>query len=110
MSASSIQKRIAARKRRNERRLDKDRFPTEEGPLLRASNIHYELADRTLATNYGGIGLMHRLVRELGLAEEVDRRLHVLVAMAKLDRGRADSRAVRLSAWSRPSTIPSRAT
>jgi hypothetical protein len=78
VSASSIQKRIAARKRRNERRLDKDRFPAEEGPLLRASNIHYELADRTLATNYGGIGLMHRLVRELGLAEEIDRRLHVL--------------------------------
>ena len=78
MSASSIQKRIAARKRRNECRLDKDRFPAVEGPLLRASNIHYELADRTLATNYGGIGLMHRLVRELGLAEEIVRRLHVL--------------------------------
>jgi hypothetical protein len=60
------------------RRLDKDRFPKQEGPLLRASNIHYELAERTLATCYGGIGLVHGLVRDLGLAEEIDRRLHVL--------------------------------
>ncbi|HUY36504.1 MAG TPA: IS1380 family transposase [Pirellulales bacterium] len=69
---------MRARKERLRRRLDKDRFPKEEGPLLRASNIHYELADRTLATNYGGIGLVHGLVRDLGLAEEIDARLHVL--------------------------------
>lgn len=78
MSAASIQNRIGARKRRVQKRLGKDRFPEHEGPVLHASNIHYELAERSLATNYGGIGLMHRLVREIGLAEEVDRRLHVL--------------------------------
>ena len=78
MSKSSIAKRLRARKERMRRRLDKNRFPKEEGPLLRASNIHYELAERTLATNYGGIGLVHDLVNELGLAEEIDKRLHVL--------------------------------
>lgn len=46
--------------------------------MMRASNIHYELAERTIATSYGGIGLVHALVREIGLAEEIDRRLHVL--------------------------------
>lgn len=71
-------KRLHRRKERMRRRLDKDRFPKEEGPLLRASNIHYELADRTLATNYGGIGLVHGLVRDLGLDKEIDDRLHVL--------------------------------
>lgn len=45
---------------------------------MRAANIHYELADRCVATNYGGIGIVHNLVRELGLAEEIDERLHVL--------------------------------
>jgi len=78
VSAASIQDRIRARKRRMQKRLDKDHFPDHSGPVMDASNIHYELAERSLATNYGGIGLMHRLVREIGLAEEIDRRLHVL--------------------------------
>ena len=33
---------------------------------MRASNIHYELAERTLATNYGGIGLMYQLAANRG--------------------------------------------
>jgi len=78
VSASSIQKRVRARKERIQRRLRRDRLPKIDGPMFRASNIHYELADRTLATNYGGIGVIHQLVRELGLAEEIDGRLHVL--------------------------------
>lgn len=68
----------ATRKPRTECRLDKDYFPAEDGPLLRASNIHYELADRTMAMNCGGIGLMQHLVRARQLAEEIDRGLHVL--------------------------------
>jgi hypothetical protein len=78
VSKSSMSKRLRRRKERMRRRLDKDRFPKHDGPVLDASNIHYELADRTLATNYGGIGLVHNLVRELGLAKEIDDRLHVL--------------------------------
>jgi hypothetical protein len=73
-----MSKRLRRRKERMRRRLDKDRFPKHDGPVLDASNIQYELADRTLATNYGGIGLVHNLVRELGLAKEIDDRLHVL--------------------------------
>lgn len=46
--------------------------------MIRASNIHYELAERTQATCYGGIGVIHALVREVGLAEEIDSRLHLL--------------------------------
>jgi hypothetical protein len=78
VSKSSMSKRLRRRKERMRRRLDKDRFPKHDGPVLDASNIQYELADRTLATNYGGIGLVHNLVRELGLAKEIDDRLHVL--------------------------------
>lgn len=78
MSKSSIQKRLRARKERVLRRLRKDNVPKRDGAVLGASNIHYELAERTLATNYGGIGMVHSLVQELGLAEEIDRRLNVL--------------------------------
>ena len=28
-------------------RLDRDNFPEGDGPVMRASNIHYELAERT---------------------------------------------------------------
>lgn len=76
--SASIQDRIRARKRRNERRLDKRNFPAGGGPVLGASNVHYELAGRAVGTPYGGIGLVHRLVGEVGLAEEINARLHVL--------------------------------
>lgn len=76
--SASIQDRIRARKRRNERRLDKGNFPAGGGPVLGASNVHYELSGRAVGTPYGGIGLVHQLVGEIGLAAEIDARLHVL--------------------------------
>jgi hypothetical protein len=45
---------------------------------MTASNIHYEIADRTRATAAGGIGAMHLLVRKLGLDEAIDRHLGLL--------------------------------
>jgi len=76
--SDSIQDGIRARKRRNERRLDKRNFPAGGGRVLGASNVRFELSGRAVGTPYGGIGLVHRLVGEIGLAEEIDSRLHVL--------------------------------
>ena len=56
MNVSSIFDRVRQRKRRLLDRLDRDNFPEGDRPVIRATNIHFELADRTLATNYGGIG------------------------------------------------------
>ena len=73
-----IRKRIAARKRRLLRRLDKNNYPDDlSRPMLRGSRPQYELSGRTNGTSYGGIGLVQQLVRELGLAEEIDQRLHL---------------------------------
>ena len=73
-----IQQRLAARKRRLARRLDKRNYPADLAqPMLRGSNIHYVLAGRCVGTAYGGIGLIHQLVRELGLAAAIDQRLHL---------------------------------
>ena len=47
-------------------------------PMLRATNIHYEFAERTRAIAAGGIGVIHRVVERVGLAGEIDRRVHVL--------------------------------
>jgi hypothetical protein len=47
-------------------------------PMFSASNIHYELADRTRAIGHGGIGLMQGLVKGTGLAEAINRHLKLL--------------------------------
>ena len=73
-----IQQRSATRKRRLTRRLDKFNYPDDlTRPMLRATNIEYELAGRAVGTACGGIGLVHQLVRCLGLARAIDQRLHV---------------------------------
>ena len=49
-----------------------------DDPMLTASNIHYELADRAQGLGAGGMGAMHLLARRSGLIEAIDRRVHVL--------------------------------
>ena len=45
------------RKRRIQRRLDPERRWTDaEAPMMSATNIHFEMAERSRAVNYGGIG------------------------------------------------------
>jgi hypothetical protein len=67
------------RKQRIERRLDHKRQWSEQPtPMMSASNIHIEMADRSRATNYGGIGAIHLMGQRLGLAQEIDARLQLL--------------------------------
>ena len=47
-------------------------------PALSASNIHYEMADKTQGMNSGGIGAIHQMVKRIGLTDEIDRRLELL--------------------------------
>ena len=79
VNTSSIFDRVRRRKRRLQDRLDRNNFPEGDRPVMLASNIHYELADRTLATNYGGIGLMYQLARDSGLIEAIDRNLNLFL-------------------------------
>jgi len=46
--------------------------------MMSASNIHFEMAQKGRATNYGGIGAIHLMGQKLGLAREIDERLHLL--------------------------------
>src|SRR5216684_1148946 len=46
--------------------------------MLKASNIHYEIAPRVQGINYGGIGAMHLMVQRLGLVEDIDKHLELL--------------------------------
>jgi hypothetical protein len=73
-----IRKQIERRKQRVARRLDKDDNRGCDRPIMTASNIRYEIADRTRATAHGGIGAIHRLVRKLELDQAIDHHLGLL--------------------------------
>ena len=46
--------------------------------MFSASNIHFELSERTHAITYGGIGLIHQLAFESVLVEAIDKNIHLL--------------------------------
>ena len=75
----SYPKILRNRKRRILRRLDPERGWSDQAePIMRASNIHYEMAEKARAVNCGGIGAIHLMVNKLGLRQEIDARLHLL--------------------------------
>jgi hypothetical protein len=61
-----------------DRRLKRAVRPNLGGPVLGAANIAYELSARTKATAHGGIGMIAKLIGNLGLAGEIDRSLELL--------------------------------
>jgi hypothetical protein len=74
---SKVRSQLANRKRRIRRRLDKMPHGMDR-PVLTASNIDYEIAERTRGLAHGGIGAVHLLARRLGLIDAIDRNLHLL--------------------------------
>lgn len=75
---AKIRLRLHRRKARIEARLDKTKLGDIAKPVLTASNIHFELADKARGFVHGGIGAIQLLVHQLGLADAIDRRLHLL--------------------------------
>ena len=71
-----IRRKLAARKRRIQARLDKTNLGCE-CPVISASNIQYEIADRTQAISCGGLGMIHQMVKQLKLDDAINRRVNV---------------------------------
>jgi len=61
-----------------ERRLAQAVAPNPGGPLLGRANIAYELSERTKGVAHGGIGMIARLVGDVGLQGEIDSSLELL--------------------------------
>lgn len=74
----SYRKILRHRKNRITRRLSPKPWADQPRPMLKASNIHYEMADRVQAVSCGGIGAMHLLVQRLGLIEDLNQHLKLL--------------------------------
>jgi hypothetical protein len=66
------------RKHRIERRLEPKNWEDQPRPMLKASNIYYEMAERAQGMSWGGIGAMHLMVQRLGLVEDIDEHLELL--------------------------------
>jgi Transposase DDE domain group 1 len=65
-------------RRRIKKRLDNTPGPERPVPMMTASNIHYEHADRVRGLSAGGIGAILLLAQKIELDKEIDRTLHLL--------------------------------
>jgi hypothetical protein len=52
--------------------------PNLSGPVLGRANVVYELAERSRGTAHGGMGLICRVVDDVGLAEEINASIQLL--------------------------------
>jgi hypothetical protein len=75
---ASLRRQLARRKRRILRRIENRPGVERPEPMMSASNIHYEIGDRTRAIAPGGIGAIHTLARRLGLVHDIDEGLQLL--------------------------------
>jgi hypothetical protein len=75
---ASLRRKLASRKRRILRRIKNQPGVERHRPMMTASNIHYEIADRTRAIAPGGIGAIHLMAQKLGLVHDIDENLHLL--------------------------------
>lgn len=75
---ASVHRQLNRRKRRIARRLQNKPGVERAEPMLAASNIHYQIAERTRAISPGGIGAIHLMAKKLGLVDDIDEKLHLL--------------------------------
>jgi hypothetical protein len=60
---------LQKRKHKLAKRLERTHWPAQPGPVFKAQNIHYEMADRVRAIDCGGLGAFHLLARNSGLID-----------------------------------------
>jgi len=73
-----ITKKLKRRKQRIQYRLRDINWKEQNKPMFSASNIHYDIADRTRGLAYGGIGGMLVLAKQTGLVKAIDDKLKLL--------------------------------
>lgn len=67
------------RKRRAENRVNRRQRRTEsQAPELAGGNIHYEVSDRVDGLDVGGIGVIHSMVNQIGLVDQIATDVEVL--------------------------------
>jgi Transposase DDE domain group 1 len=75
---ANVHRQLNRRKRRILRRIENKPGVERQRPMMAASNIRYQIAEKVRAIAPGGIGAIHLLARRLGLVDDIDRGLHLL--------------------------------
>ena len=71
--------RILRRDKRNiEKRIERKNYTDQSDPMFKDSNVVYEIAERTRAIGFGGIGAIHKLVCRLKLDQLINDKLELL--------------------------------
>jgi Transposase DDE domain group 1 len=69
---------LRKRQRRILDRIENRPGPERDQPMMTATNIHYELADRVQGLSAGGLGALLLVARQTGLISDIDHNLHLL--------------------------------
>ncbi len=77
-AARELRRRLAREECAVERRLAEAVAANPGGPVLGRARIGYELSERTKGVAHGGMGMVARLVGEVGLAAEIDASVELL--------------------------------
>jgi len=72
-----IAKIIRKRKKNIAKRIDRNNYPTHNGPVLNTPNIQYDLSGRDRGFAYGGIGVVQRMVKQLQLDQIINEKVSV---------------------------------
>ena len=72
-----IAKIIRNRKQNIAKRIDRNTYPTHDGPVLNTPNIQYDLSERDRGIAYGGIGVVQKMVKQLKLEQIINQSVHV---------------------------------
>ena len=56
----------------------KKHYKDQLKPIITGGNIHYEMGEKTRAMSYGGMGTIHKMVKQIGLDKEIDNHLELL--------------------------------
>ena len=59
-------------------RLERKQFEDQPNAMFKDSNLQYQIAARTRAIGFGGIGAMHKLVCRLGLDRAINKNISLL--------------------------------
>ena len=74
----NISKKLANRKRKIAKRLQKRTWDHQSRPMMRGGNVLYDIDGRHQAIPYGGIGNIHQLALRSGLIDEINNRITLL--------------------------------
>ena len=75
---ANVHRQLDRRKRSIARRIRNRPGVERAEPMMTASNIRYQVAEKVRGIAPGGIGAIHLLARKLGLVRDIDERLHLL--------------------------------